>query len=239
MKHAITIMFGMMGCSEPTQRSAFDPRSAEPAVSAASVEEALIQSAPETEIQSGDAVAVSEEAVFEEVAIAEEPQPTVEAETLSSFEVRAGESLDRLSRWSGSSVETLAALNGIEITAPLIPGQVLQIPVADSEAFTASRDGAFEKRLERYLSSNGGLSGIEGYTVRTGDNAWAIAKQIAGVPSWVLAAFNADKSLDHLSVGDTLYLPIMTHVVDNEMPMDDLSEEVFLSAMGEEVSGQP
>jgi hypothetical protein len=54
-----------------------------------------------------------------------------------------------------------------------------------------------------------------------------------------LAAFNADKSLDHLSVGDTLYLPIMTHVVDNEMPMDDLSEEVFLSAMGEEVSGQP
>ena len=77
--------------------------------------------------------------------------------------------------------------------------------------------------MERYLSANGGLAGIEGYTVRTGDTAWAIAKEIAGVPSWVLAAFNSDTSLDRLSVGATLYLPIMTHVADAEQPMDELS----------------
>ena len=97
--------------------------------------------------------------------------------------VRAGESLDQLSRWSAASVEEIAAQNGLEITAPLVPGQVLRIPMADREAFEASRSGALESRLERYLAANGGLAGIEGYTVRTGDTAWAIAKHVAGVPA--------------------------------------------------------
>ncbi len=240
MKHVLTLTIAMIGCSEPAQRSAFDPQS--------TAERASAQ--PEhTVIRSGDASASHElvedpvegsvgEAV-EDFSIPDEPVALGGGATYSTVTVRSGESLDRLSRWSGASVEELAALNELEITSPLIPGQVMEIPIADQEAFDASRNGELEKRLERYLASNGGLAGIEGYTVRTGDTAWAIAKQIASVPSWVLAAFNPDRSLDHLSVGDTLYLPIMTQVADNEEPMDDLSIEVLAEAPDESTTDQP
>lgn len=238
MKHVITLTFAMVACSEPTQRSAFDPEAT-----------ARRQSQP---IPSQSVEEIRADEIVDSVAFSTEPSPepefqemeeqevtsedTVDAEqdskelNLSTVTVRSGESLDRLSKWSDSSVEAIAIVNRLEISAPLVPGQVLQIQISDQEAFDSSRDGALELRLERYLASNGGLAGIEGYTVRTGDTAWGIAKHIAGVPSWVLAAFNADRGLDHLSVGDTLYLPIMTQVADNEEPMDDLNSDVLAVA---------
>ena len=238
MKHAITLTFAMVACSEPAQRSAFDPEAS------AQRQSQSIPSPAFEEDQTADAaeaVAFVPEAEPEpEVAGMDEPEvisddavdsePVAEPMNLKTVTVRSGESLDRLSKWSDSSVEEIATVNQLEISAPLVPGQVLQIPIADQEAFDSSRDGALERRLERYLASNGGLAGIEGYTVRTGDTAWGIAKHIAGVPSWVLAAFNADRGLDHLSVGDTLYLPIMTQVADNEEPMDELNSDVLAAA---------
>lgn len=228
MKHAFTLLIATVGCSQPAQRSAFDPKP-------------VAQPSPDVPLSGGSGLAASVEhdtAVETEEFHAVEMtsvQPPQKSETATPLEamkdvsavtVRAGESLDRLSRWSDASVEEIAALNAIEITAPLVPGQILAIPIADRESFESSRNGALELRLERYLAANGGLAGIEGYTVRTGDTAWAIAKEIAGVPSWVLAAFNGDASLDHLSVGATIYLPIMTHVVDAELPMDEISVEM-------------
>ncbi len=228
MKHAFTLLIATVGCSQPAQRSAFDPKP-------------VAQQPPDSPLSGGSGLAASVEhdtAVETEGSNAVDMtsvQPLRKAETSTPSEamedviavtVRAGESLDRLSRWSDASVEEIAALNAIEITAPLVPGQILAIPIADRESFESSRNGALELRLERYLAANGGLAGIEGYTVRTGDTAWAIAKDIAGVPSWVLAAFNGDASLDHLSVGATIYLPIMTHVADAELPMDEISVEM-------------
>ena len=241
MKHAIPFLFATVGCSQPAHHSAFDPQ----AVTDARIESApplspmpeSVLSAVEPAFESPDRPV--DESVPSDHRPGEEPEIAIGEDAFTAVTVRSGESLDRLSRWSAATVEAIAARNALEITATLVPGQVLQIPIADREAFEASRSGALESRLERYLAANGGLAGIEGYTVRTGDTAWAIAKHVAGVPAWVLAAFNAGESLDHLSVGATLYLPIMTHVAEAEEPMDDLPSDGFGVVLDEESMDSP
>ena len=243
MKHAIPFLFATVGCSQPPHpTSAFDPPAAtdarlESVPPASRTSESILAAAvePPGEGPAGtvDDSNASDDHSDDDSAVA------LGGDAFIAVIVRAGESLDRLSRWSAASVEEIAARNALEITAPLVPGQVIQIPIADREAFEASRNGALENRLERYLASNGGLAGIEGYTVRTGDTAWAIAKHIAGVPAWVLAAFNAGESLDHLSVGSTLYLPIMTPIAEAEEPMDELPSDGFGVDLDEDFTGSP
>ena len=243
MKHAIPFLFATIGCSQPPPHtSAFDPS----ASANARVEPSPpLPSAPEPDL--AEAVASAVEETDHPVGAPNasdhrsdhDSSSVLGKDALTAVTVRAGESLDRLSQWSSASVEAIAARNALEIAAPLVPGQVLQIPIADREAFEASRSGALESRLERYLAANGGLAGIEGYTVRTGDTAWAIAKHVAGVPAWVLAAFNAGESLDHLSVGATLYLPIMTQIAEAEAPMDELPSDGFGVVLDEDATDSP
>ena len=243
MKHAIPFLLATVGCSQPLQHtSAFDPQAATDArlesVPPASRTSDSVLSAAVEPPGKGPEGPVDHPNASDHRAD-DHPAVALGEGAFVPVTVRSGESLDRLSRWSAASVEEIAARNALEITAPLVPGQVLQIPIADREAFEASRNGALESRLERYLASNGGLAGIEGYTVRTGDTAWAIAKHIAGVPAWVLAAFNAGESLDHLSVGSTLYLPIMTPIAEAEEPMDDLPSDGFGIDLDEDLMGSP
>ena len=76
-------------------------------------------------------------------------------------------------------------------------------------ALETARSADVEQRLARFMDQKGGLAGIAAHQVRTGETGWDIARRQAGVPVWVLAAFNVDKDLGRLSVGETLYLPIM------------------------------
>lgn len=123
-----------------------------------------------------------------------------------SVEVRAGESLDLLARLSGTTPEALAAKNGISVQATLKPGSLLSVPAR--EGFDAAREAAADARLERYLDNRGGLASVTTREVRTGDTAWAIARE-EGIPDWVLAAFNRASRLDRLSVGQTLHVPVV------------------------------
>ena len=132
--------------------------------------------------------------------------------------VRPGESLDHFARWVGTTVEQIAAINEMEVTAPLYPGMSLMLPLDDHlrPSLEAARNADVELRLSRFIDRKGGLAGIAAHQVRTGETGWDIARKEAGVPVWVLSAFNADKDLGRLSVGDTLYLPIMGEKLGQE-----------------------
>ena len=152
--------------------------------------------------------------VLEPVAEAEPAE--VEAPRATGIEVRSGENLVLLARWAGSSVEAIAELNGLDVSEPLFPGQGLLIPSGDllaDEALARAREDFSTERLNRYLERRGGLLAVEEHRVRTGETAWGIAHRQRGIPSWVLAAYNADSDLDHLSIGDTLRLPVLADTV--------------------------
>jgi len=125
--------------------------------------------------------------------------------------VRPGESLDHFARWAGVTVEDIASFNEMNVTDPLYPGMGLMLPMEESQrgALETARNADVEQRLARFIDRKGGLAGIAAHQVRTGETGWDIARDVAGVPVWVLAAFNAEKDLGRLSVGETLYLPVM------------------------------
>lgn len=128
------------------------------------------------------------------------------AEGFARVTVRHGETLDGLARLAGTRPETLAALNHRSVTAPLVPGEEIVVPEADT--FDERRESHLDERLFRFFEVRGGMVGVSSRVVATGDTAWGIAKE-EGVPLWVVAGLNRGRSLDRLSVGDELYLPLL------------------------------
>ena len=131
-------------------------------------------------------------------------------------EVRSGENLVLLARWAGTSVEAVAELNGLDISDPLYPGQSLLLPTVDEvadEGLLGSREAFAEARLERYLERRGGLMAVEEHRVRTGETAWAIARDQHGIPTWVLEAYNPEADLEHISIGERLVVPVLSDTV--------------------------
>lgn len=148
--------------------------------------------------------------------------PSVEIEGVE-ITVRTGETLVGLSSVAGVSVEAIVDANAIDARDPLHPGQELLIPLSGdlAHAFTEARDFARADRLDRYVAGRGGLVGVESYSVRTGETAWGISREQAGVPVWVLAAFNSGTSLDSLGIGQRVKVPVFADsVAAADEPMD-------------------
>jgi LysM repeat protein len=129
--------------------------------------------------------------------------------------VRTGENLVGIASVAGVSVEAIVEANGLDARDPLHPGQALLIPLSGelAHAFAEARDFARADRLDRYVAGRGGLVGVEAHAVRTGETAWAIAKEQAGVPVWVLSAFNPDTALDSLGIGQRVKVPVFADSV--------------------------
>lgn len=134
--------------------------------------------------------------------------------------LRHGETLVVLAQQAGVTAEELAERNGLDVTAPLVAGQALLVPVhlVSADQLEADRAAAFERRLDRYLRGRGGLAGVSTHRVRTGETAWSIARDRHGLPTWVLAAYNPDLDLDHLRIGDALQVPVLADTVADLAP---------------------
>lgn len=176
------------------------------ALSAAPLDQATVQVAPSFALPAVEEAPRAQDAPAAEVL---PPPPTVE------ITVRHGETLVALAGLAGCPVEDLAAWNGLDVSTALRPGQALLLPVdrVDGEALLALRDEALAARLDRYLRARGGVAGVRTHRVRTGETAWAIARDGADVPTWVLAAYNPDLDLDHLRIGDSLQVPVLAELV--------------------------
>ncbi len=128
------------------------------------------------------------------------------AEGFARVTVRHGETLDGLARLAGTRPEAIAALNHFPVQRPLVPGEVIVVP--DADTFDERRETALDERLFRFFEARGGMVGVSSRVVATGDTAWALARE-EGVPLWVVAGLNRGRSLDSLSVGDELYFPLL------------------------------
>jgi LysM repeat protein len=153
------------------------------------------------------------------------PPPTEPAAPVEGvpITVRAGENLVGIASVAGVSVEEIVEANSLDARDPLHPGQALIIPLEGdlAHAFSEARDFARADRLDRYVSGRGGLVGVEAHAVRTGETAWGIAREQAGVPVWVLTAFNPDTSLDSLGIGQRVKVPVFA---DSVAAMEPTSE---------------
>lgn len=144
-------------------------------------------------------------------------EPTV------TYHLRRGETLDHFARWADLPVEILADTSGLPLTEPLAVGTLVRVP-ADSDRrsrIEVRRDAHHERRAEGYLASRGGSVGTEFHVVRTGQTAWAIAKENGDLPVWLLETFNPSLDLDYLKPGQAVMLPVTADMVDAVSMVDE------------------
>lgn len=164
-----------------------------------------------------------------------EPEPiaSIKApapEHVFDIEVKPGESMVLLARWSGIPAEDIAALNAVHVASTVFPGQDLILPLdADGASqFEADRTDFHDSRMQRFVDGRGGLVKVHAHQVGTGETAWGIARS-GDMPLWVLSWFNQDADLDRLSIGDELYLPVLGDSIAtaaSDFPPEDASAVV-------------
>ncbi len=109
--------------------------------------------------------------------------------------IEPGDTLWELARRYGTTVEAIAAANGIRPTQTLRIGQRLRIPTGRVQAST----GASSRPGSRVVPS-------QVYTVRPGDSLWLIARRF-GTTVEALMAANGLRT-DRLQVGQRLRIPV-------------------------------
>jgi LysM repeat protein len=117
------------------------------------------------------------------------PEPTVEV-TPETYVVRAGDTLSRIGRAYGVTVDQLAAANSISNPNRITVGQVLTIPGRGIPA-PAAPPGEPE---------------IETYVVRPGDTLWRISRELK-VDLDALAAANQIADVNRIRAGQVLTIP--------------------------------
>lgn len=144
--------------------------------------------------------------------VATETEPEVPA---AVFTLRRGETLAHFARWSDLPVETIAATSELDLDGIYPVGTEVRVPVSDEalDGMIRRREAHQQARVDGYLASRGGSVGTEELMVRTGDSAWTLARREAGIPVWLLEAYNPDVDLDRLRPGQTLSVPVIADIV--------------------------
>jgi LysM repeat protein len=151
----------------------------------------------------------------EETPLKEEVATTDNLLVMFEFDLRRGETLAHFARWSGLTVETIADSSNLSLNGTYPVGTRITLPLLADEVgqIETNRDEHHIKRVEGYLASRGGSSGSEFYQVRSGDNAWVIARSRYGIPVWLLEAYNPSTDLDSIRPGQELMIPVIDDVV--------------------------
>ena len=138
-----------------------------------------------------------------------------EVPELVVLRVRHGESLYDLARWTRVTIEDLETLNDIDLHTPLKAGQRLEVALTTDEIshFEARRSKFHDRRRARYLKRRGGLVEVKAHRIRTGESLWSLARANGRIPMWLVAAYNEDRNLDRLAIGDTVQIPVVGDTV--------------------------
>jgi LysM repeat protein len=162
-----------------------------------------------------------------------EPQGSVESDggIMADFEipemvqiqVKHGESLYDLAQMSKVNIEALENINGIDLSTPLKGGQRLVIPMTKIALthFQTARKEFVDSRKASYLAKRGGLIEVRPYRVKTGDSAWNISRANGRLPVWFLKSFNPKSNLNRISIGQTIFVPVVGDTVPLEGPDAD------------------
>lgn len=206
----------------------------EPTATSAPVERVSRSTPTPTPTEAPDVVVEQEQVeTFLSEAVAVSPDPATEAVEpevpATTFSLRRGETLAHFGRWSGRTVEEVAASSALDLDGVYPVGTEVALVLTPEERSTLEgrRDDHHQRRSRAYLSSRDSTN-TEFYAVKTGDSAWTIANDRLGMPVWLLESMNPSVDLDRLRPGQELLVPVFQDtVVQLEAPeMEEASDRL-------------
>lgn len=129
------------------------------------------------------------------------------------------ETLGHYADWLGlGSTRKLRKMNHISSAGDLRAGRTVELPISDDSerlSFESSRF-EFHQTLVDEFNQHYKVTGIDKYTVKSGDTLWSIAER-HDLPYWVLSRVNHDISAP--SIGDTISVPVVEARHEDKQPL--------------------
>ncbi|PNK59947.1 lytic transglycosylase [Psychrobacter sp. FDAARGOS_221] len=139
-----------------------------------------------------------------------------------SYTVKRGEGLIALASRFNVSVDTLAAMNGLETNEQLLVGQRLTVPAQSTQSTTTNTNSSQSKSSG---SSNSYQGETTTYTVKSGDTLIGIANKL-GVSHTQIAEMNNISDTGQLLRGQKLKLPATKEQVSVKVSNEAVSYKV-------------
>jgi membrane-bound lytic murein transglycosylase D len=113
--------------------------------------------------------------------------------------------------WLGKrSATSIRQHNNMRSSRRITIGKVLKLPIknkAQRDAFDSQRLD-YHRELQDEFRARFRITGVEDYSIRSGDSAWSIARE-QQVPLWLLKRFNPSLFTAQSHPGDIVKMPVI------------------------------
>ena len=131
--------------------------------------------------------------------------------TIYTIVIEPDESMGHYASWLGKrSATSIRQHNNMRSSRRITIGKVLKLPIkskAQRDAFDSQRLD-YHRELQDEFRTRFRITGMENYTIRSGDSAWSIARE-QQVPLWLLKRFNPSLFTVQSHPGDIVTLPVI------------------------------
>jgi membrane-bound lytic murein transglycosylase D len=135
--------------------------------------------------------------------------------------VEVEETLGHYADWADVPTSRIRRLNDLRFGRPLHLHQKIRIPLKRvSAADFESRRYEYHKQLQEDFFAAYRVSELKHYRVKPGDNYWSLCREKFDLPLWLLKLYNSDVNLVNLKVHQTLIIPAVESV-SQDNPVDD------------------
>ncbi len=130
--------------------------------------------------------------------------------SIGHIRVEAEETLGHYAEWLNVPARQIRRLNGFRYGRPLHLGQKIKIPLDrfTKEDFEVKRFEYHQKLAENFFASYR-VDKVRIYSIKKGDNIWALSRHEFEVPLWLIKHYNGDVDLGALIPSQKLLIPVV------------------------------
>ena len=129
------------------------------------------------------------------------------------IEVKTNETLGHFADWCQIKTQSLRDLNDLGWREPLKVGQRILVDVSKvAPEELAKKREQFHNRLHQEFLTKYKIERVKAHVLKRHQNAWDVCRYIYNVPLWLVEKYNTGRNLAQLRPGDTLSIPILSHV---------------------------
>lgn len=149
------------------------------------------------------------------------------ASDMAEITVSIDETIGHYADWLSIPTWRIRRLNRMRGRSTIHLGQKLNIPVEGSEALEefAQRRLEYHMAIEEDFYTRYKIVDVKHHRIRRGETLWDICNEDGITPLWLFKKYNKHIALDRLSVGTTVWIPVI-----DEKTEEDLALEAMESA---------